>query len=363
MRRMLTIMMAVAVAMLAFTPVAASAATGWVLQTTANPASGTLNMLTSVSCPSATNCIAVGSQQTSAGVSTALAEHWNGSTWALQTAVNPSGGTGVSLNAVSCPSATFCIAVGVNQPTVQNSTAVAESWNGSAWTLLSPASPAGAWLSGVSCTSTSNCEAVGRDTAGSLAEHWNGSGWAAQTAPALAGGLSAVSCVSTSDCEAISVGSTDALFWNGSTWTTQTFLSGDAFAVSCASTTSCEAVGYRIVGEDVLALAEHWNGSTWAYQTTASPNDNAALYGVSCASATSCVAAGVYDTTTGDGATLAEIWNGSTWTQQSSPNPSGAEDANFQGISCPSTADCTAVGDWYATSPSLARTLGEQWTS
>jgi hypothetical protein len=264
---------------------------------------------------------------------------------------------------VSCPSATYCIAVGVNQPTVKSETAVAESWNGSTWTLQSPVSPAGAWLAGVSCTATNNCEAVGRDTAGPLAEHWNGSTWAAQTVPAAAGALSGVSCVSASFCEAISDGSSEAEDWNGSTWATQTFQPGDPFAVSCASATSCEAVGYTFGDDDVFALAEHWNGSTWAYQTTVSPNDNAALYGVSCASATSCIAAGLYDAANGDGDTLAEYWNGSTWTEQSSPNPSGSENADFQGISCPSTADCTAVGDWYATSPSLARTLGEQWTS
>src|SRR5262249_49702973 len=158
-----------------------------------NPATGALNMLTSVSCPSAANCVAVGSQQTSSGVSTALAEHWNGSTWALQTAVNPSGGTAVSINGVSCPSATYCVAVGVNQPTAQTSTSVAESWNGSTWPRRAPVSPAGAWLAGVSCPAPANGEAVGSDAAGPLAEHWNGSTWATQTVPAAVGGFSGVS--------------------------------------------------------------------------------------------------------------------------------------------------------------------------
>jgi hypothetical protein len=362
-RRRAALAITVAVLVVAGAAVPASAVTGWVVQSTPNPASGTLNELTSVSCASAANCIAVGNQQTSAGVMTALAEHWNGSTWALLTAVNPSGGTGVSLNAVSCPSASYCIAVGMNQPTVASSTAVAESWNGSTWTLQSPVSPAKAWLSGISCTATNNCVAVGSDSAGPLAEHWNGSTWAAQTVPAAVGGMRAVSCVSASFCEALSGGTSDAESWNGSTWTTQTFQAGSPFAVSCTSASNCEATGYLYQSGDVYALAEHWNGSAWAYQTTVSPNSNAALYGVSCSSATSCTAAGVYTSSTGYGLTLAEYWNGSTWTQQSTPNPSGAESANFQGISCPTTADCTAVGDWYATSPSLARTLGEQWTS
>jgi hypothetical protein len=365
-RRMLSIT-AVAVlagAMVAGAAVPASAATTWVLQSTPNPASGTLNMLTGVSCPSAANCVAVGSQQTSAGVSTALAEHWNGSAWSLQTAVNPSGDTAVSINDVSCPSATYCIAVGVNQPTVQSSTAIAESWNGSTWTLQSPVSPAKAWLSAISCTATNNCEAVGRDGAGPLAEHWNGSAWSAQTVPSAVGDFTAVSCVSASFCEGVSGnGTADAESWNGSTWSTQTFQAGTPFAVSCTSASNCEAVGYEIESPDIYALAEHWNGSTWAYQTTVSPDSDAGFYAVSCVSASDCTAAGTYATTSGDGATLAENWNGSTWTEQSTPNPSGYEEADFQGISCPSTTDCTAVGDWYATSPSLARTLGEQGTS
>jgi hypothetical protein len=338
--------------------VPASAATGWVLQTTANPASGTLNVLDAVSCTSASNCIAVGNYQNSAGDSYALAERWNGSTWALQAPVTPSGDTAFFFTGVSCPTATYCIAVGVNQPTVKSSTAVAEVWNGSTWTLQSAVSPTLAWFSGVSCSATSNCEAVGHDSAGTLAEHWNGSAWSTQTVPAAVSGLSAVDCLSASFCEATN-GSAEAASWNGTTWSAQTMQTGTIFSVSCGSTSSCEAVGYLLVGREANPLAEHWNGSTWADQTVPNTTDPG-LYGVSCVSTTSCTAAGVGSNSSGDGVTTAEFWNGSTWTQQTTPNPSGAEDANFQGISCPTTAACTAVGDWYATSPSLARTLGEQ---
>jgi hypothetical protein len=338
--------------------VPASATTGWVLQTTANPAGGTLNTLDAVSCTSASNCVAVGNYQNSAGDSYALAEHWNGSTWALQAPVIPSGDTALFFTGVSCPTATYCIAVGVNQPTVASSTVVAEVWNGSTWALQSAVSPTRAWLSGVSCTATSNCEAVGTDSTGSLAEHWNGSAWSAQTVPATITGMSAVDCLSATFCEAIA-GGNKAASWNGSTWSAQTMQPGTIFSVACASASNCEAVGYLLVGEEANTLAEHWNGSTWADQTVPSTVDPA-LYSVSCASATSCTAAGEGSNTSGDGVTAAEFWNGTTWTQQTTPNPSGAEVANFQGISCPTTAVCTAVGDWYATSPSLARTLGEQ---
>jgi hypothetical protein len=350
-----------AVGVLAGSAMPASAATGWVVQTTANPAGGVLNELDAVSCASAANCMAVGNQQSSAGASTVLAEHWNGSTWALSAALNPSGDTGLFLTGVSCPSATYCVAVGVNQPSVSASTAVAESWNGSTWTLQSPVSPTKAWLSAVSCTATNNCEAVGSDSAGPLAEHWNGSTWAAQTVPAAAGGLNAVSCVSASFCKATNAGALAAT-WNGSTWTTQATQPGTLFSISCATTTSCEVVGYLLVGQTASTVVEHWNGSTWAYQTVDGADT---LWGVSCASATSCIAVGTQQNPNGSGRqlTAADIWNGSTWTHQSTPNPSGAGDADFQAVSCPTTADCTGVGDWFVSSPSLARTLGEQWTS
>jgi hypothetical protein len=88
------------------------------------------------------------------------------------------------------------------------------------------------------------------------------------------------------------------------------------------------------------------------------------LTAVSCPSASNCVAVGSQQTSAGVSTALAEHWNGSSWAPQSTAEPSGAEAANFQGISCPvGTTDRTAVGDWYASSPSEARTLGEQRAS
>ena len=339
----------IAAATVAATGVAgpAAAATGWVLQSTPNPAGGQLDELVAVSCSSASACTAVGLEETSSGQSLALAERWNGSTWALQTAANPPGDTAVILRGVSCPSATYCVAVGSNS-SGRTATAVAETRNGSTWALQSPVSPSGSVLSAVSCTSDSNCEAVGWSGRSSLAENWNGSTWTTQTVPGS--GLSAVSCVSASYCDAVTA------YWNGSTWTAQAGPTMVPYGISCASASSCEAVGS--FAED--ATAAYWNGSAWTTQTVPSPGGSV-LYGVSCTSASNCVAAGNVVTQT-VGYTLAEQWNGSSWSAMTTPNPGGAENALFQGISCPSPTDCTAVGDWYASSPSLAQTLGEQWT-
>jgi len=346
--------------MVAASTVPASAATGWVAQTPPNPAGTTFAALDAVSCSSATNCIAVGNQDPTDTESTALAEHWNGSTWALQTAVNPAGDTSVFLSGVSCPTATFCMAVGVNQPSVGSSTGVAESWNGSTWTLHAPVSPADAWLSAISCTSSANCEAVGTDSTGTLAEHWNGSTWTTQTSP-TPDGLTAVSCLSASFCEATN-DSEQAANWNGSTWSLQTTTSDYLlFAVSCATTTSCEATGYES-GDSGGAVAEHWNGTTWTNQIAY--GTAAVLWAVSCAaSATTCVSAGTESNPNGDGRTIAtgEYWNGSTWAQQAVALPSGVLSDNFQAISCPTTTFCIGVGDYESTAGDTRNFAGE-WT-
>ena len=44
-----------------------------------------------------------------------LAYRWNGTTWAAQTPANRDGATSNWLNAVACPSATACRAVGTYQ--------------------------------------------------------------------------------------------------------------------------------------------------------------------------------------------------------------------------------------------------------
>ncbi|HEY2312194.1 MAG TPA: hypothetical protein VGH96_01165 [Streptosporangiaceae bacterium] len=83
-----------------------------------------------------------------------------GTTWT--TASQP--GLISGLAAVSCTSATWCLAVG---GTVSGSPQpVAASWTGSAWKKLSPTKPApvgggGNPLTGVSCTAVRSCVAIG----------------------------------------------------------------------------------------------------------------------------------------------------------------------------------------------------------
>jgi hypothetical protein len=325
---------------------------GWSLQTSANRLART-GVLSATSCPSATACTAVGHYTDTNGSQVTGAEAWDGSTWTTQASPNPSGATNSSLNAVSCTSATACIAVGSS-----NNATLAESWDGTTWTILTTPS-GGSSLNAVSCTSDTACTAVGSTNGGTLAEHWDGTTWTILTTPSGDGSLNAVSCTSATACMA--VGSSSGGFcifnscntftepmmehWDGSSWTTQIEPipsgGGILFSVSCTSDTACTAVGFSNLG----TLAERWDGTTWTTQTTPSGGDS--LNAVSCTSATACMAVG-----SSSGATLAERWDGTAWTTESSPTSSGS---SLSGVSCTSAMACIAVGS------SNGATLAEHW--
>jgi hypothetical protein len=110
----------------------------WAALTVPNPApAGDITELNSVSCASATNCMAVGDYSDQAGDSdTTLAAQWNGTTWAVVTTPSPAAFS--ALVSVSCPSASHCIAVGASSPTASGAISpLTEVWNGSIWTVAS----------------------------------------------------------------------------------------------------------------------------------------------------------------------------------------------------------------------------------
>jgi hypothetical protein len=291
-----------------------------------------------------------------------LAERWNGSGWVIQ--ATP--GTGV-LSDVSCPAASACIAVGDSG---------AELWNGTAWTALSTA---GGHLSSVSCTAAATCTAAGQNNGVTLAEGWNGSTWAIQPTPTPNGPanstLSAVSCANASACTAVgkyvnASGQTVTLaeYWDGTGWAIQPTpnptgpMTSSLSAVSCARASACTAVGAYFdatVGGNPppdLALAEGWTGTGWAIHSAATPGAGyqSVLSGVSCPAATVCMAVG-YDYGPQDGP-LAEEWNGITWSLLAIPAPSGVSSSRLSSASCAAATACVAVGF-----SGLADPLAEDW--
>jgi hypothetical protein len=349
----------------------------WHRQATPNPGGDTTPAfdpaLIGVSCPTADFCEAVGGYGgNGAGVAAGvLAETWNGSSWALQSVPVPSGATVPGLNQVSCTSATFCEAVGEYSDSSGATVPLAETWNGTAWSVQSAPSPSGALLevlSGVSCTSATFCEAMGGGSTPFI-DDWNGTSWQSQSLPGTVS-YGPVSCASADFCEA--VGPTgDAAVWNGTAWTVQTVpgvATGDSNefdGVSCVSADFCEATGSYSNGSGTTsALAETWNGTVWSVQSAAGPSGASftSLNGVSCAAASACEAGGDSDQTSQSStlSALAEAWNGSSWTTQHAVTPAAAVSNSLSELSCPSAGFCEAVGT--ATDPS-GNTIGlaETW--
>lgn len=255
--------------------------------------------LPAISCSSASFCVAVGAGQ---------AYTYAGS--ALNTPVvidsHP-------LTGVSCTSAAFCMAVDSSGQAVPFA---APTWG-------SPQVVDGTFsLTGVSCSGTW-CIAV--DTRGDALTYQGGI-W---SAPVPVGGVSdftGVSCASTGSCVATdSLGSVVIL--TGSIWSVPVDLDGTTrlTGVSCSAPTSCVVVDSTAAGHSFTLT-----GSTWSPAiATGDPNP---IESISCASTTYCLAADIYGSES--------VFDGSTW---SAPILSGPTDPTA--VSCTSPTSCAAVGN------------------
>ena len=326
MRRGLVITVAAAALLAAGAP-AASASTRWAIQPTPIPARANEGALNGISCAAAASCTAAGFYGTrirGGDLISPLAEHWDGSTWAIQLMPSPAGATGTGLNGVSCASAASCTAVGFYTTGSGAGTMelpLAEHWDGSTWAIQLMPSPSGArisFLSGVSCAAAASCTAVGSyfNTANvqtTLAEYWNGSAWAIQATPSRFRDVS------------------------------------ELLAVSCTAPGRCTAVGNHFGPEGGLLLVEHSSAGTWRVQPIHAPSGttDASLSGVSCVAATSCTAVGDFTTGSGNARVylpLAEHWDGSAWAIQPAPGHPGSPVTSLGSVSCVSKSNCTAAG-------------------
>ena len=227
-------------------------------------------ILDGLSCSSATSCTAVGTYypQPTPGVGyLPLAEHWDGTRWAIQPTPIPAGSPQAQLSAVSCASATSCTAVGFYYVDAGgNSGPLAEHWNGTRWAIQHvplPALASGGTLRGVVLPTTSDCTAAGsyntfNQNTGLFAARWNGTRWTSQVLPHPAGNY---------------------------------FLLGP---VSCWQPGRCVAVGGAFngsTGRPEESIVERQTGTSWALQHDAAPA-HTTLGGVACPSARSCTAVG-----------------------------------------------------------------------
>jgi hypothetical protein len=162
-----------------------------------------------VKCVSTVSCETVGAYEVGRHYPHGLVESWNGTTWSL--VASPAvGQEGSTLQSVACDSATQCKAVGYSVEGTGVDQALAESWNGTTWSVKPTprVRTIGATLSSLTCPAANSCKAVGTyDRTGvqkNLIESWNGATWSVVSGPLGTGPtyLKSVSC-SSSFCVAV----------------------------------------------------------------------------------------------------------------------------------------------------------------
>lgn len=353
----------------------------WSLQATSNPTASTRFEMKSVSCISATSCIAIGKNLYNGK---SFIDRWNGSSWTLL-----SGTVAAEMRHLSClPNG--CLVVGVTGG-VAAAWWVSELPGTGTWGVypFPPAMPSGASetsLNGVSCVSETFCTAVGsyRGPEGiyhPLVEHWNAGSWSLQSAPNPAEGTAqnamlSVSCASVG-CIAVgeAAGKPVAETWINGTWALNApklpagAKGGKLSSVSCGNLT-CVAVGnsYESTGQE-KALAESFTLNAWTLMSAPSPAEAKGfieLDGVSCAAENVCTASGRYASSVSSGIptelkTLVEAWNGSTWTIQPSPNAPGQSYNVLSDVACTSASACIGVGQDSAGIAQQPESLAERW--
>jgi len=358
--------------------------TAWHAQPVPNPARASTNILFGVSCPSPSDCTAVG-QGNGDGTPFALGERRRGGRWSIEAVPSPVGAAENQLTGIACPATDRCMAVGTVGPTRGVLSTEALRWNGARWSNQPIPTVPGAFLNAVSCMSASACLAVGGSDSGTLAERWTGTSWRIQPirtpAGAVSSALNGISCLSPSFCMAAGADSGSsspngpvkplAERWNGRRWAivrtprprgaVQTFLG----QVSCTSPSACTTTGEQHSATGIVrTVAERWNGTSWRIQPTPNPTKVpfASLSGAACTGPSACLAVGFSMSSAGTPQNLAERWNGTRWRIQPTPNPSGGGQLGM--VDCPTAAACTAVGLTFTSSGGMLLALrwnGTRW--
>jgi len=143
--------------------------TTWTIQSAPPKTAATHGQLFGVSCATASSCEAVGDSFNTNGTPVTYAEAWNGTAWKNQKPIQTSSSYANALMAVSCTASNDCEAIGYSDATTnhQSPVTLAEVWNGAAWATQSTPNPSDGTfmtLNGITCQVTTGCKAVGQYT-------------------------------------------------------------------------------------------------------------------------------------------------------------------------------------------------------
>jgi hypothetical protein len=312
-----------------------------------------------VSCPSTSFCAAVGTYTDAGGARRGLLDTFAGGTWTavaapvtgLVPAVDPSDPV-ASVRAVACPVPGWCAAVGSYRDLDGSTDALELTLEGGAWHA---ATLARVWSQGtpsrVTCPAAGECVAVGDDTAAGTIWTLHGDTWQAEVAPdaGLTPPASARAAPRLTD-------------------------------VSCPAPDRCVAVGLYYAQDGAESgLIETLAGGTW-YPASAPPPAGIApaeyaLDVVSCPAPGDCVAMGGSGDRAGSLHTLIETLASGTWHGRLAPTRgvglggAGRHWEYVTSLACPAPGSCVATGWFYAAASGdelhsfVLTDAGGAWTS
>ncbi len=277
-----------------------------------------------------------------------------------------------SLVAVSCPTATRCVAVGstVGVDGAPNGAGIVTSSNGGASWTVAVVPPTVGFLSDVSCVDARRCVAVGQSGSGVgaiVATSNGGTTWTPQPVLTGAGDVTAVSCLTDGACMAVATGALGAIALvenRAGGWAQVGVLPpgmSGATSISCTDDQHCWATARTMPDVDRVAgtvASTTDGGGHWAASPV--PSGMGFLNGVSCqstsastssgaagagASGVDCVVVGTTSSTldavrSGRGVILSSTDGGASWTSE----PVSAFVAALSDVSCTGPGSCVAVG-------------------
>jgi hypothetical protein len=297
----------------------------------------------SVTCVSATACLAAGGGRTAATTNASAA----GTTWGYAEAIGQN-----TLVAGTCASADFCAAVDSQAHLVVSHDASTVTPH---WTVTSPFG-AGFAPSDLSCLDTSLCFAVSFDGQVALTANPTAGSPTWTTSSVAVGSLSQGTCSTAGFCVAVGdngvIAATTDPTAAAPTWVTTTLPdTPSVLGISCVGTSLCLASTNHsevAISTDPAAASPTW---------TEFPSSQAAIFGVACPSIGLCLAFG------SDGALIKTTDPTAATPTWSAPQQVGDSNYLSQHLTCPSTAMCLAQDgkNVYASSNPTADT--PTWTT
>lgn len=333
-----------------------------------NGVSGQYATLDAVSCPEAGSCVAVGGDKVGGNVYQGLAETLSHGTWTPAAVPDVSSTKGVAfLTSVSCPAPGTCVAVGFVTSAAGALTPVIETLSGGRWAAVKPPLPddaitsASATLNDVSCLAAYYCFATG----------WYGNNGGARDGyvDMLANGTwTAVSLPLPADAAPEQTSAAPSTYATG---------------VACTGADACVAPGqYRAASGQTKAFIDTLSGGSWTATAVPLPGDAAAtgqiagLWAIACPAPGTCVAAGHYIKSGGQPRYLTDTLSGGAWTTSALSLPADAaadqkwsqdESTSIGGLTCPSVGYCVATAGYVtkanAIVPLIETLSGRTWTA